>query len=82
MKRSLGIKSKLQNVVTEVEDNIGGEPQTIEDANAQNARQRGFLCGNDVLKSIETDELEVSDEDSIQTLDIDSFAGADHGNGV
>lgn len=88
MKRSLsinsnlGINSKLQNLTTDVEHNIDGEPQSIEDVNAQKARKRGFLSGNDVLKSIEIDESELSDEDSIQTHDIDSFAGADHGNGV
>ena len=82
MKRSLSINSKLQNLTTDVEHNIDGELQSIEDVNAQKARKRGFLCGNDVLKSIEIDDSELSDEDSIQTHDIDSFAGADHGNGV
>ena len=79
MKRSLGIKSKLENVIAEVEDNLGDGPQSIEDANALNARQRGFLCGNDVLKSIESGE---SNEDSIEALDNESFAATNNGNGV
>jgi hypothetical protein len=80
MKRSLGIKSKLEHVIAEVEDNIGDELQSIEDANALNARQRGFLCGNDVLKSIESGEE--SNEDSIEALDNESFAASNNGNGV
>ena len=80
MKRSLGIKSKLEHVIAEVEDNIGDELQSIEDANALNARQRVFLCGNDVLKSIESGEE--SKEDSIEALDNESFAATDNGNGV
>jgi len=79
MKRSLGIKSKLEHVIAEVEDNIGDEPQSIEDANALNARQRGFLCGNDVLKSIESGE---SNEDSIEALDNESFTASNNGNDV
>jgi len=80
MKRNLGIKGKLEHVIAEVEDNIGDEPQSIENANMQNARQRGFLCGNDVLKSIESGEE--SNEDSIEALDNESFAASNNGNGV
>lgn len=79
MKRSLGIKNKVQNLTAEVDHSIDGEPQSIEYAYTHNNRQRGFLCGNDVLKSIESNE---SDQASIETLEIDSFAGTDNGNGV
>jgi hypothetical protein len=68
MKRGSGIKSKDQDKPNEIEHHFDRRSHLFANSAYRNAKQRGFLTGGDVLKSIE------SDEEFIKRLNIPSFA--------
>jgi hypothetical protein len=68
MRRGSGIKNKEQPKVQEADHHFDRGSHLFANSAYRNAKQRGFLSGDDVLKSIE------SDEEFIKRLNIPSFA--------
>lgn len=67
-KLGLGIKSKEQDKPQETEHHFDRRSHLFANSAYRSTKQRGFLTGDDVLKSIE------SDEEFIKRLNIPSYA--------
>ncbi len=68
MRHASGIRRKEQDNMREVEHRFDRRSHMFANSAYRNAKQCGFLTGDDVLKSIE------SDEDFIKRLNIASYA--------
>ncbi len=69
MRHGLGIRNSELDATREVEHRFDRRIHMFANSAYRNAKQRGFLTGDDVLKSIE------SDDDFIKRLNMASYAG-------